>query len=64
VDGPRGLDLEAVRAKYAAERARRMTVDRTDVVDLSHDERFRSYTEDPFTPYVPRPPITDVVDAV
>lgn len=62
--GERAFDVEALRAKYAAERARRMVADRIDAVDLAHDERFRSYLDDPFTEYSPRHPVTDEVDAV
>jgi hypothetical protein len=28
-----------------------MVVDRSDAVDLAHDERFAGYLRDPFTPY-------------
>jgi cation diffusion facilitator CzcD-associated flavoprotein CzcO len=58
------FDSEVVRAKYQAERARRMVVDRTETVDLSHDERFANYLSDPFTVYVPRHPVVDDVDVV
>jgi len=58
------FDPEAVHAKYAAERARRLGVDRSDNVDLTRDERFREYLTDPFTEYAPRGPMSDDVDVL
>jgi len=58
------FDLEAVHAKYQAERARRMVVDRTSNLDLAHDPRFRSYLTDPFTEYRARAPVVDDVDVL
>jgi cation diffusion facilitator CzcD-associated flavoprotein CzcO len=58
------FDPEAVHAKYAAERARRLGVDRTDNVALTHDGRFQEYLTDPFTTYAPRNPVADDVDVL
>jgi cation diffusion facilitator CzcD-associated flavoprotein CzcO len=57
-------DPEAVRAKYLAERDRRLVAGRADIRDLRHDEYFAKYREDPFTPYREREPIVDEVDVV
>ena len=59
-----GFDPESVRAKYLAERDRRLVPGRTDIRDLATDERFTRYREDPFTPFVERTPIHEDVDAV
>src|SRR6201995_2431379 len=56
------FDPEAVRDKYAEERAKRMTEDRGVLYDLREDERFAEYTRDPFTPYVERDAVTEDVD--
>jgi cation diffusion facilitator CzcD-associated flavoprotein CzcO len=53
---------EAVRDKYAQERAKRMTEDRGILYDLRADERFTQYTKDPFTPFVEREPVVEDVD--
>ena len=53
---------EAVRDKYAQERAKRMTEDRGVLYDLRNDERFAEYTKDPFTPFVERDPVVEDVD--
>ncbi len=58
------FDPEAVRAKYLAERDRRLVPGRSDIRDLTADERFARYRDDPFTPVVPRDPVTDEVDVV
>ena len=58
------FDPEAVHAKYAAERARRVGVDRTVNVDLAGDERFRAYLTDPFTEYTTREAVSDDVDVL
>ena len=58
------FDPEAVHAKYAAERARRIGVDRTANVDMQGDERFRGYLSDPFTQYAPRDAVSDDVDVL
>jgi cation diffusion facilitator CzcD-associated flavoprotein CzcO len=61
-DHTTAFDPEAVRDKYAQERAKRMTEDRGVLYDLRHDERFAEYTEDPFTPFVDREPVVEEVD--
>ena len=58
------FDPASVHAKYAAERARRMGVDRSDNVALTHDDRFHEYLTDPFTAYAPRDPVADDVDVL
>ncbi len=59
-----GFDPEAVRAKYLAERDKRLVPGRAEIRDLSRDEHFASFRADPFTPVSARPPIVDHVDAV
>ncbi|HYA68188.1 MAG TPA: NAD(P)/FAD-dependent oxidoreductase, partial [Acidimicrobiales bacterium] len=58
------FDPEAVRAKYLAERDKRMLPGRSDIRDLRADEHFARYREDPFAPVVERDPVTDDVDVV
>ena len=57
-------DPEAVRAKYVAERDKRLVPGRADIRDLQGDERFAHYREDPFTAFVERSPLSDEVDVV
>ncbi len=57
-------DPEAVRAKYLAERDRRLVAGRADIRDLSHDEYFAHYRDDPFTPVADRAPVDDEVEVV
>ena len=59
-----GYDRQTVRAKYLAERDRRLVEGRSDIRDLRTDEHFTSYRDDPFTPYAEREPISDEVDVV
>ncbi len=59
-----GFDPEAVRAKYLAERDKRLVPHRSDIRDLTSDEHFARYRDDPFTPFLDREPVTDDVDAV
>ena len=59
-----GFDPDAVRAKYLAERDRRLVPGRADTRDLATDERFAPYRDDPFTPVGQRDPITDETDVV
>ena len=58
------FDPEAVRAKYLAERDKRLVPHRADIRDLSTDEYFASYRDDPFTPFADRPPVAEDVDVV
>jgi len=57
-------DPEAVRAKYLAERDKRLVPGRADIRDLRTDEHFAHYRDDPFTPLVERDPVVDEVDVV
>jgi cation diffusion facilitator CzcD-associated flavoprotein CzcO len=59
-----GYDAEAVRARYLAERDRRLVPHRADIRDLRSDEHFAGYRADPFTPFVGRDPVADDVDVV
>ena len=58
------FDPEAVHAKYLAERDKRLLPGRAAIRDLSRDEHFAKFCEDPFTPVTPRDPILDEVDVV
>ena len=58
------FDPEAVRAKYLAERDKRLVPDRAAIRDLDHDEQFARYRDDPFTPLEERDPVVDEVDVV
>ncbi len=55
---------DVVKAKYLAERDRRLVPGRTDIRDLANDEHFRGVRDDPFTPYTERDPVHDDVDVV
>jgi cation diffusion facilitator CzcD-associated flavoprotein CzcO len=59
-----GYDPEATRARYLAERDRRLVPGRAAIRDLTSDETFARYREDPFTPVTPREPVVDEVDVV
>ena len=58
------FDPEAVNARYIAERDKRLVEGRADIRDLDHDDVFRHYRDDPFTPFVERTPVSDEVDVV
>jgi len=58
------FDQDAVKAKYLAERDRRLVPGRSDIRDLQHDDNFSSYRDDPFTPFVEREAIDEDVDVV
>src|SRR5579871_1456847 len=58
------FDKATVRAKYLAERDRRLVEGRAEIQDLDHDAHFAHYREDPFTPFVERDPVYDEVDVV
>jgi len=64
VDGPSGFDPEAVHSKYLAERDKRLVPGRADIRDLTSDQRFARFREDPFTPVTQRDPVVDDVDVV
>ena len=57
-------DPEAVRARYLAERDKRLVPGRSAIRDLTSDEHFGRYREDPFTPVTPREPVREEVDVV
>ena len=59
-----GYDPEAVRAKYLAERDKRLVPGRADIRDLRTDEHFAGFRDDPFTPFIEREPVIDEVEAV
>ena len=62
--GASSYDPETVRAKYLAERDRRMVAGRTDIRDLRSDSHWSGFRRDPFTPYTDRDPVADEVDVV
>ncbi len=62
-DSPR-YDKETVRAKYLAERDRRLVEGRAEIQDLDHDAQFARYRADPFTQFVERDAVHDEVDVV
>jgi cation diffusion facilitator CzcD-associated flavoprotein CzcO len=59
-----GFDPAAVHAKYLAERDKRLVPGRAAIRDLSRDEHFARFREDPFTPVEDRAPVVDDVDVV
>ncbi|HEY2430442.1 MAG TPA: NAD(P)/FAD-dependent oxidoreductase [Acidimicrobiales bacterium] len=59
-----GYDPDAVRAKYIAERDKRLVPGRAAIRDLRSDEQFSRFRADPFTPFIERRPIADEVDVV
>jgi cation diffusion facilitator CzcD-associated flavoprotein CzcO len=59
-----GFDPEAVHAKYLAERDKRLVPGRADIRDLTRDEHFARYREDPFTEVTERAPVVTDVDVV
>src|SRR5271155_2632348 len=63
-DGAPAYDPEAVRAKYLAERDKRLVPDRAAIRDLRTDEHFAGYRDDPFAPFADRDPVVDDVDDV
>jgi cation diffusion facilitator CzcD-associated flavoprotein CzcO len=62
--GAEGYDPQLTRAKYLAERDRRLVPGRADIRDLSTDETFAAFRSDPFTPRVERDAICDDADVV
>ena len=58
------FDKETVRAKYLAERDRRLVEGRAEIRDLRHDAHFSTYRDDPFTPRTERDPVNDEVDVL
>ncbi len=62
--GAAPYDPEAVRAKYLAERDKRLVPGRAEIRDLQTDEHFARYRDDPFTPVTERSPVVNEVDVV
>jgi cation diffusion facilitator CzcD-associated flavoprotein CzcO len=58
------FDKETVRAKYLAERDRRLVEGRSEIRDLQRDVHFSNYRDDPFTPRIEREPVNDEVDVL
>jgi len=56
------FDPQAVRAKYEAEREKRMVEGRAAIHDLAHDEAFAKYRDDPFTTMTARDPVDEDVE--
>ncbi|MGQ0831536.1 MAG: flavin-containing monooxygenase [Microthrixaceae bacterium] len=63
-EGGTGFDPDAVHAKYLAERDKRLVPGRADIRDLTRDEHFARFREDPFTPRIEREPLDGDVDVV
>ncbi|MSO88000.1 MAG: NAD(P)/FAD-dependent oxidoreductase [Acidimicrobiia bacterium] len=59
-----GYDPEVVRARYRAERDKRLVSGRADIQDLSDDAHFGAFRLDPFTPVAARDPRRDDVEVV
>ena len=59
-----GYDPEEVRARYLAERDKRLVPGRSEIRDLEHEDAFARYRDDPFTPMVERDPVVDETDVV
>ncbi len=57
-----GFDPDAVRAKYEAERDKRMVEGRAAIHDLAHEAAMARYREDPFTPVTARDPVDEDVE--
>ncbi len=62
--GSATYDPEAVRAKYLAERDRRLVPGRAAIRDLRRDEQFARFRDDPFTEFTDREPLSEDVDVV
>src|ERR1700681_1884070 len=62
--GAATYDPESVRAKYLAERDKRLIPGRADIRDLRTGEHFARYRDDPFATVIERDPVADDVDVV
>lgn len=62
--GESDFDPEVVRAKYLAERDRRLVPTRTAIRDLDNDERCAAVRDDPFSPVTERGAIVEDADVV
>ena len=58
------FDPDAVKAKYLAERDRRLVPMRSAIRDLGRDEFFSSFRDDPFTSLADRDPVVEDVDVL
>ncbi|QZA09643.1 NAD(P)/FAD-dependent oxidoreductase [Mycolicibacter heraklionensis] len=58
------FDLEAVHAKYRAERDKRLVPGRAAIRDMTHDRRLAGFLTDPFTAWREREPVEDDPDVV
>jgi cation diffusion facilitator CzcD-associated flavoprotein CzcO len=56
------FDPAAVRARYEAERDKRMVEGRAAIRDLAHDDAVARYRQDPFTPLLDRDPVHEDVE--
>ncbi len=63
-NGNGSYDADSVRAKYLAERDKRLIPGRAAIRDLRTDEHFAGYRADPHTPFIERGPRSDEVDVV
>ena len=63
-DTAAGFDPESVRARYLAERDKRLVPGRAEIRDLRADERFAGYRDDPHTEFRDREPVDEELDAV
>jgi cation diffusion facilitator CzcD-associated flavoprotein CzcO len=61
-DGPTHFDPDAVHAKYLEERDKRLIPGRAAIRDLTGDNLFTAYREDPFTPFAHREPLVEEID--
>ena len=55
-------DPEAVHAKYLEERDKRLIPGRAAIRDLTGENLFAKYREDPFTPFEHREPLFEEID--
>jgi cation diffusion facilitator CzcD-associated flavoprotein CzcO len=61
-EGSAHFDPDQVHAKYRQERDKRLVEGRGAIRDLTGDDLFARYREDPFTPFTDREPLSDEVD--
>jgi cation diffusion facilitator CzcD-associated flavoprotein CzcO len=59
---PQHFDPDQVHSKYRQERDKRLFEGRGAIKDLTGDDLFGRYREDPFTPFTEREPLSDEVD--
>ena len=61
-NGPPHFDPDAVHAKYREERDKRLIPGRAAIRDLTGENLFTKYREDPFTPFEHRQPLFEEID--